>query len=178
MSKVTAPVTTGQRPFGRVRRPQRNRGCSRCPRSEWPSEVHIYNQQQDGSWFAQYLEAPSAQYSNAFGAAIAFGGGYLFVGDPSSNDGGGSNGIVHIYEDQAGSRTLVQSLKHTSASSNAGDNFGRSIAYANDHLFVGATRSEISSPTTDLTGSVYAFTLQSGQFVQEQELRAQPAWPP
>ena len=136
-------------------------------------EVHIYNQQQDGSWvFAQYLEAPSAQYSNAFGAAIAFGGGYLFVGDPSSNDGGGSNGIVHIYEDQAGSWTLVQSLKHTSASSNAGDNFGRSIAYANDHLFVGATRSEISSPTTDLTGSVYAFTLQSGQFVQEQELRA------
>ncbi|RPG81691.1 MAG: T9SS C-terminal target domain-containing protein [Crocinitomicaceae bacterium TMED114] len=136
-------------------------------------EVHIYNQQQDGSWvFAQYLEAPSAQYSNAFGAAIAFGGGYLFVGDPSSNDGGGSNGIVHIYEDQAGSWTLVQSLKHTSASSNAGDNFGWSIAYANDHLFVGATRSEISSPSTDLTGSVYAFSLQSGQFVQEQELRA------
>ena len=128
-------------------------------------------QLQGGSWIeVAKLYAADSEVYGSFGDAVAIDGDRLVVGAPSHDNGGPdiNPGAAYVFERQANG-TWVQTQKLIASDPGPQNFFGFSVAINGDSILVGAPT---HNHTPQLSGVVYAFTRQGGQFVETQEL-----WP-
>lgn len=108
--------------------------------------VHVFCLN-NGTWtFQQTIRQPEVEDKAQFGEAIYMSGQYLFVGAP-----GYGNGTVFIYSFSENSFTLLQEIVNPDSS---GKQFGKSLAFANGWLYIGAPSA--NSPMQK--GGVYLYS--------------------
>ena len=96
------------------------------------------------------LTASDAAAGDQFGSAVAIGNSKVAVGARNEDAGGSDAGAVYVYNlDGTGE------VKITASDAAANDQFGSAVAIANNKVYVGSPRKELSSGT----GSVYIYNL-------------------
>lgn len=128
--------------------------------------VYVYKEGLTGYSFVKKIYSNSSSISGYFGSSVEVKGNNVFVSSHClDNDIPGNSGRVHFYEKNGDDYVFIKTI--TSPTPLAGDNFGLSLAYANDinTLFIGSPRSFIGSLRTgccfvyDLTSDSYKATL-------------------
>lgn len=114
------------------------------------SRVVLFGECVGGWQVVQVLESPRRPRGNAFGAALLFHGGELFVGDPVDRGGEKKVGAVFVYRRGSGGRWGLRRVVD-SGSMIYGFSFGMSLAVAGGKLFIGAP--ELAQPRA--RGSVF-----------------------
>ncbi len=111
--------------------------------------VHVYRDV-DGKWIevAKLSASDADGMDDRFGRALAASEGRLYAGATTRKN---SSGAVYVFDTSADGQWRESQLL-APASVKEGDSFGRSIAVAGDHMFVGA------AGTDSLTGAVYLYT--------------------
>ena len=138
-----------------------------------------------------YLKASNTNANDQFGYLVAFSGDTLVVGAPQegsnatgvngdqTNNNAANSGAVYVFTRSAGVWTQQAYLK--ASNTEAGDQFGVSVAISGDTLAVGAmfeasnatgingNQSDNSAPGA---GAVYVFTRAAGVWTQQAYLKA------
>ena len=138
-----------------------------------------------------YLKASNTNANDQFGYLVAFSGDTLVVGAPQegsnatgvngdqTNNNAANSGAVYVFTRSAGVWTQQAYLK--ASNTEAGDQFGVSVAISGDTLAVGAmfeasnatgingNQSDNSAPGA---GAVYVFTRAAGAWTQQAYLKA------
>jgi choice-of-anchor B domain-containing protein len=131
-----------------------------------PGRVYIYEEGENGSWTeTTFLEADDGEVQDRFGAALDAEGEHLLVGAPSANA---------VYVMRAGEESWTQETRLTVTDSTTG--FGRSVALAENHLFVGTqTTMTVSGSDTTRAAAVHVFEQQKdGTWSESTTLRGGP----
>lgn len=115
------------------------------------------------------LAAPSPQFGQRFGAAVATHGDWIFVGMPSDGSVAPNAGTAYVFRKTGGTWDFVQELDNGERLIN--HRFGEALSCEADTLFV-------SSPGWGQDrGAVYVFELQGGLWIQTQRLNSSPMDP-
>ena len=148
-----------------------------------------------GVWSQQaYLKASNTDLGDRFGKSLALSGDTLAVGAPledssatgvggNQDDGGAADsGAVYVFTRTGGTWSQQAYLK--ASNTDAGDNFGTSVALSEGTLAVGADAEDskatgVGGPQTDNTasasGAVYVFTRTGAAWSQQAYLKASNA---
>lgn len=110
--------------------------------------VYLYDL--DGTNEVKIVLPSPASYDQA-GTGLAIGGNKVFIGAPETDDNGSSSGAVFVYDF---SGTLLTTIYSSDIA--AFDDFGMSVAVANDKLIVGAPRENTLGVGA---GAMYIFDL-------------------
>ena len=137
------------------------------------------------------LVAPNVNFSSLYGTSVALSGDTLVVGAPGdgsnargingdqSNNLAQGSGAVHVYTRANGVWTYQAYIK--ASNTEAGDDFGTSVALSGDTLVVGAPREDsgasgINGNQADngafASGAAYVFTRSAGVWSQQAYLKA------
>ena len=109
--------------------------------------AYVYNL--DGTGEVK-ITASDAAANDFFGSSVAIGNSKVAVGARKEDAGGSDAGAVYVYNlDGTGE------VKITASDAAANDEFGSAVAIANNKVYVGSPRGELSSGT----GSVYIYNL-------------------
>ena len=109
--------------------------------------AYVYNL--DGTGEVK-ITASDAAANDLFGSSVAIGNSKVAVGARKEDAGGSDAGAVYVYNlDGTGE------VKITASDAAANDEFGSAVAIANNKVYVGSPRGELSSGT----GSVYIYNL-------------------
>lgn len=129
--------------------------------------VHVFVRG-GGAWTAQAkLTALDGADDAHFGASIALFGDTAVVGAPDNNGQGKSSGAVYVFV-QSGDG-WIQQAKLTASDEAAEDQFGASVALAEDTLVVGAPNSDT---VANQSGSAYVFGRTSDMWFEQAKLKA------
>ena len=110
--------------------------------------VYIYNL--DGTGETQVLASDGAS-GDDFGGAVAIGNSKIAIGARGEDEGANNGGAVYVYNlDGTGE------VKITASDAANSDNFGSSVAIANNKLYVGASGNDDDGSNS---GSVYIYNL-------------------
>lgn len=114
------------------------------------------------------ITASDGAAGDSFGYQVRISGDLVFAGSRNVDDNGTNSGSVYIYDLTKNSGDDGYETKLQSSDSNAGDNFGVSIAISNNQLVVGAYGDE------NYYGSAYVYDLtkQVGESDYEIKLKA------
>ena len=157
--------------------------------TEWQAIQAQANQLNNAPAFAQqaYIKASNAESDDRFGDVIALSGDTLVVGAPyedsaatgidgSQTNGATDSGAVYVFV-RSGS-TWTQQAYIKANNSEAGDQFGYSVAIFGDTLIVGAPYEDSAPgdiiPSNSLTnaGAAYVFIREAGVWSQQAMLKA------
>ena len=134
--------------------------------------VYIFEKDSSGVWSrtlqiadngggAGKLDVNLEKYDN-FGRSVSYSDGKLFVGAPRDDDGGTNKGAVYVFEKDSSdvwSKTLKISdngggIGKLDVNLDTNDDFGSSLSYSDEKLFVGAPRDDDGGT---IKGAVYVF---------------------
>ncbi|MBK8430338.1 MAG: FG-GAP repeat protein [Chloroflexi bacterium] len=177
------------RPCSRPPNTQRRPKARPCPLSSPPPNGKQANQLNNAPAFAQqaYIKASNAESDDRFGDVIALSGDTLVVGAPyedsaatgingSQTNGATDSGAVYVFV-RSGS-TWTQQAYIKANNSEAGDQFGTSVAIFGETLIVGAPYEDSAPgdiiPSNSLTnaGAAYVFVREAGVWSQQAMLKA------
>jgi FG-GAP repeat len=118
---------------------------------------------------AATLTASDGEGDDAFGYSVALSGNSALVGAYLKTIGSNTyQGVAYVFTFNGS--TWVQQQELTASDGAAGDDFGSSVALADNVALVGAYRKTVGS--NGFQGAAYVFTFNGGTWVQQQELTA------
>lgn len=124
--------------------------------------VYIYNKNGE---LKQKLQGNDAYYMSLFGKSLVLDEKYLFIGTNESFSDGLSKGSVYVYEKVNETWTFVQKI--IANDGEAYDYFGRSIAYNDSLLIIGAHHDDHSNTSTAGSAYIYELTIDTFEFIQK-----------
>jgi hypothetical protein len=129
------------------------------------------------TWTQQaYLKASNTDVSDLFGDSVAISGDTIVVGAPledSSANGAPNAGAAYVFVRSGTTWTQQAYLK--ASNSEAGDQFGISVAVSGDTIIIGAPREDGTSNTAFDSGAAYVFVRSGTTWSQQAYLKASNA---
>ena len=154
--------------------------------------AYVFTRDIQGTWSQQaYIKASNSAAGDLFGTSVALSGDTLGVGafgeessatgidGDQSDDSARASGAVYVFT-RSGT-TWTQQAYIKASNSEAGDQFGNSIAISADTLAVGATRESSSAlgvggdqadNSANRSGAVYLFSRSGGVWKQQAYLKS------
>ena len=120
----------------------------------------------------QKLEANDAVAGDLFGFELAHEGDHLLIAALGDDDAGGESGSVYHFEFDG--LSWQQEQKLTASDGGQDDEFGSAISLSGNQAFIG---SHLWDGAESSVGALYAFELQSGDWVETQQLTIANAEP-
>ncbi|MEM9302084.1 MAG: hypothetical protein AAGE01_08225, partial [Pseudomonadota bacterium] len=122
---------------------------------EGSGAAYVYTLQGDTFIFENKLKPMAPQPGQQFGAAVAVGEGNVAVGSPSATVGSAITGSMTLYNELGGNLMPIGTV--TGTGTQAGDQFGASMAFDGGLLAVGAPGTDMGAENAGATWSFSVF---------------------
>jgi CxxC motif-containing protein (DUF1111 family)/subtilisin-like proprotein convertase family protein len=139
--------------------------------------AYVFRRSASGAWsFVQRLQPTDLVSGDAFGSAVAIGGGLIAVGAPQADSGpAAGRGAVYLFAVGSGSTpSWTQEAKLVAADGAAGDHFGHSTALSGGLLVVGAPFADTAGRSN--SGAAYVYRrISAGSWTQRARIQSSNA---